>query len=878
MNLQLLEKFTSHLRHTLSHSIHLAWKFQYPNIQPLFLLYGMSEQRGSIAASVLEKHQLSSKRITSFLQKKFGSRSRALPRSVPTQSMQKNDLVWPEFAPATTHLIESAAQLAMEFRHAYVGTEHLLLAMIRQPDKELLAMLHTYQIQRDMLHTQLVSIMTSTSKFSEIQSFFSAARAKTAEHSHSAHHEHATTPPPSSTPALDYFGVDLTSGDHSEQIDPVIGREQEISRLMHILARRTKNNPALIGEAGVGKTAIVEGLAKKIVEGDVPDVLLQKRIIGLDLSLVVAGSMYRGEFESRVKQIIEETSEHPEIILFIDEIHTLVGSGGANGANLDAANMLKPALAKGDIRCIGATTAEEYRKYIEHDPALERRFQAIRVHEPSEQQSVGILKGIRRYYETFHHVDISDEVIDSAVRWSVRYLPERRLPDKAIDLIDEAGAKLYVNRSVPEPLKQYEAYHRRLKEIQYHKDAAAHMEQFNSVLELKQEEDTLLAKAERAAQEIERLRLPRTPLAVTDIANALTQMTGIPVEHILSKGPERFQQMESVVRQFVKGQNDAITKVVGVLKRSYAGLSSPSRPLGSFLFLGPSGVGKTHLAQVLAQHVFGDEQALIRMDMSEFSESFGVSKLLGSPAGYVGYNEGVKLSDQIRKRPYSVVLFDEIEKAHPDMYNVLLQLLDEGRLTDSTNRELNFRNAIILMTSNVGIELLTKQAEMGFDDVSSREKEMSFAEIESTIRAELQDAFPQEFLNRIDQEIVFRPLDQASMQHIVALEFEGVAERLMRLGVRAVLTDRMQEHLARESYSPKQGARFVRKKIAELVEGALADQLLRGIVAAGDSVMIEWEKAAVVGGMKNSDGRVLIMKLSTKKQRRPPKKRMLVSP
>lgn len=843
MNLTILEKFTIHLRHTLSHSIHLAWKLHHEAIQPAFLLYGLSEQKGSLAANILEKHHLSGALIEDYLS---GARSGSGKKKTKTAVGVPSQ--WPEFSSSTKRLIESAAMLAMEFKHAYIGTEHLLLAMIQKPDRDVLGLLQSQRISRDQVSTQLLNMMTSTSKFSEIQSFFSSAQSKSGTMDHESKDQlqqrdnQKDKSPASTTPALDYFGIDLTSEKHAARIDPVIGREEEINRLIHILSRRTKNNPVLVGDPGVGKTAIVEGLAKKIVAGQVPEVLLNKRIIGIDLSLVVAGSMYRGEFESRLKQIIEETKANSDVILFIDEIHMLVGAGGVGGGNVDAANILKPALAKGEIRCIGATTGSEYRKYIEHDAALDRRFQPIQVKEPSEAEAIEILKGLRRYYEDFHHIRISDDVVTYAVRWSIRYLPERRLPDKAIDLIDEAGAKLYVNRKSPAALKRFEELNRQLKAIRQQKEAAVHAEQFQRVMKLKKKEDALMKKSEMAFDEVERLKLPVTELIVGDIAGAVSNMTNIPVEHILATGKERFKLVESTLRQFVMGQDAAIKNVTSVLKRSYAGLSSPDKPLGSFLFLGPSGVGKTHLAKVIAEHVFGDPNALIRIDMSEFSESFSISKLIGAPAGYVGYNDGVKLSDQIRKKPYSVVLFDEIEKAHPDIFNMLLQVLDEGRLTDSTNRELNFRNAVIVLTSNVGIHLLTKQAEIGFDNAPSKEKEMEFTEIESTILSQLPDYFPAEFLNRIDHEIVFRPLDEKSMERIVALEFQDVAARLSEQGIMVTLSTDAATYLARESYNPKQGARFVRKKIAELIEEPLADELLSGRLKSKDAITIEWNK------------------------------------
>jgi len=522
-----------------------------------------------------------------------------------------------------------------------------------------------------------------------------------------------------------------------------------------------------------------------------------------------------------------------------------VGAGSTSGS-LDAANILKPALAKGEIRCIGATTSEEYTKYIEQDAALDRRFQAISVDEPSPEEAVRILQGIKSYYEEFHHVRISDPVIEEAVRLSVRYMPDLRLPDKALDLIDEAGAKARVQRTVPVAVKKMTALEDLLKKLQKKKEQAVREERFQLAVDLKKKESELQDQMRIVRKKVKSLNLPTMKLSVMDIATVVSRSTGIPLEHIAATGTARFDHIQKQVRAAIIGQDTAVEKVLAVMKRSSAGLSSPNRPLGSFLFLGPSGVGKTELARVLAQSLYGDREALIRLDMSEFSESFTVSKLIGSPAGYVGHKEPVKLADQIRRRPHAVVLFDEIEKAHPDIFNVLLQILDDGRLTDAGGRELNFRNAVIIMTSNIGIDLLTKQAALGFDAaVTPSSKEMTFEEIEATIRAELRDYFQTEFLNRIDHSIVFAPLTEKQVEKIVDKEFSEVCSRLQERSIQARLQPAVRSHIARTSFSPEHGARLVRKTVSELVENALADAIVDGTIRSGDAVTVTMDKKVV---------------------------------
>jgi ATP-dependent Clp protease ATP-binding subunit ClpC len=755
--------------------------------------------------------------------------------------------LWPEFSAHTKKLIERAAMLAFDGKHQYIGTEHLLLAIIETPDPLIASVFKEKQVAVDQMKQQLMSVMHGTSKFTEMQHVFSS-------HSDQPQHGHAhaaTTQKDehddesSDTPALDYFCTDLTSESQKEKLNLVVGRENEIDRLMHILARRSKNNPLLIGEPGVGKTAIVEGLARRIMEGTVPEILLDKRVVSLDLGLVLAGTMYRGEFESRFKQLIEELKTHPDCLLFIDEIHTIVGAGGVSGGTLDAANLLKPALARGELRCIGATTADEFRKHIENDPALERRFQPIRVEEPNEEHTLGMLQGLRTGLEEYHHVQIGDDVLRAAIQLSARYIPDRRLPDKAIDLIDEAGAKAHVNRAVPAVLKKMEDFHRLLHKVRQQKKEAVRSERYQLAVDLKKKEQIVIDRLVELEKAADKLSIPRTVITIPDVAQVVSSATGIPMEQLLSSGKRDVGNIASTLKKYVVGQDQAIDTVAAVLKRSYAGLTSPHRPLGSFLFLGPSGVGKTELAKVIATTIFGDRKALLRLDMSEFSEGFTVSKLIGAPAGYVGHKEGVKFIDHIRRKPYSVVLFDEIEKAHPDIFNLLLQLLDEGRLTDAAGREVNFRNTIIILTSNIGLDQFTKQAELGFGG-NPTETKPAFEEIEGGILNDLRNDFPAEFLNRIDHHIVFKPLTEKAVERIVEIHWEDVHKRLGARGFKVRLMPGARALLAKKSFRPDEGARHVSKILTDLIENPLADKMMSGHYAPGDTIHIKRDKDAII--------------------------------
>lgn len=840
MQQDILEKFTDHLKHALSRSIDTAWETKQPSISLVLLLYGIATQKGSIASQLLSEHNITGELIhTEYL----GTRS---VDSISKKKEEQSTTQWLELSDEARGAIERAARIAMDFQHQYIGTEHLLMSLLEQQDSQLHELLEHVQASTAGLQQKLFQVLHGTAKFNNIQQgiFNSAnqmprgAGAPGAGQPQSPSIEH-TEHNPHATPALDFFGVDLTQRAEDGLIDPVIGRSEEIERLIHILSRRTKNNPVLVGDPGVGKTAIVEGLARRIVEADVPDMLLHKRVVGLDLSLVVAGSMYRGEFESRLQQIIEELRKNPDILLFIDEVHTIVGAGGVQGGNMDAANILKPALAKGEITCIGATTHEEYRKYIEQDSALERRFQPIIVKEPSAAEAVQILRGIAGYYESHHHVTLTKEAIQAAVELSDRFIPEHRLPDKAIDLIDEASAKVRVQQPVPEAVKHFARTDEIQRKLQEQKKKAVEMQQFDIAVELKEDEAELRQMRADLRALIGNQPADRIEITADDIAAVASSRTGIPKEFMIASSITHHTELGDKLRKRIIGQDAAIDTVLKVMKRAAAGLADPNRPLGSFLFLGSSGIGKTELAKSLAQEYFGDAEALIRMDMSEFNEGFTVSKLVGAPAGYVGHNDGIKLADQIRKKPYSVVLFDELEKAHPDIFNILLQILDDGRLTDSTGRELNFRNAIIIMTSNIGIELLTKQAALGFEhEQTNQEKPLTHEEIQNIIGEEVRAYLPVEFLNRIDYQIVFEPLSEKAMEQIVALQFTGIAERLKQRGIKSRLLTSAKRTIAEASFTPDQGARRVRRTLSQLVEDTIAEMIIDGTLTPGSTARI----------------------------------------
>ncbi len=734
-------------------------------------------------------------------------------------------------------VLDLAVSEARKMGVNYVGTEHILLGLIAEGEGVAAQVLQQLGLDLQTVRQEIIN-------------FLSGSREEESETGSGGRKKSATKKKRTKTPVLDQFGIDLTEMARNGELDPVIGREKEIQRVIQILSRRTKNNPVLIGDPGVGKTAIVEGLAQKIVSGDVPEVLKDKRIVQLSMANMVAGTKYRGEFEERMRRMVKELREAKDVILFVDELHTMVGAGAAEGA-VDAANIMKPSLARGDFQVIGATTLDEYRKYIEKDAALERRFQPVFVGEPSVEETIEILKGLRDKYESHHRVKITDEAIEAAAKLSARYITDRFLPDKAIDLIDEAAAKKRLNTlNEPPELKELE---NQLEEIRKEKEAAVAGQEFEKAAELRDKEKELLKKIEEKRQEWLSKRSKEEPVVTAeDIAKIVSEWTGIPVTQLTEEESEKLLKMEEYIHRRLIDQEEAVSAVARAIRRSRSGLKDPKRPIGSFLFLGPTGVGKTELARALAEFLFGSEDAMIRLDMSEFMEKHEVSKLIGAPPGYVGYEEGGKLTEQIRRRPYSVVLFDEIEKAHPDVFNILLQVLEDGRLTDGQGRTVDFRNAVIIMTSNVGAHHIVSGRKLGFSEDAG---ELDWEKIKQKLMDEVKRTFRPEFLNRIDEIVIFKPLSKEDLLKIVDLMLKEVANRLKEQGVEFEVTQKAKEFLIEKGFDPKYGARPLRRTIQRMVEDRLADYILEGKFKKGDVVRVDLdeEKKELVFDVVKSD-------------------------
>ncbi len=681
-----------------------------------------------------------------------------------------------------------------------------------------------YNIDVAEIKRQIDTILNSTSKFPDLNDAINYFTDQPRSDGYYPASQPATAP----TLALEIFATNLTDPKIQTNIDPVIGRTEEIDRVIQILSRRNKNNPLLLGDPGVGKTAIIEGLAKKIVEGKVPEILTGKKIYALDLSLVVAGTSFRGEFENRLKQIINEVKTNPDIILFIDEIHNIIGVGSATGS-MDAANILKPALARGEIKCIGATTLEDYKKQLESDPALERRFQPVHINQPNVTKTIEILQGIKNNYEIFHQVNISQEALRAAAELSDRYISDRFLPDKAIDLIDEAASEQKIKTGAGPISKKIWQLERTLREAGEKKQQAVQTEKFNAALRYRgQEQEILTALRELKEKQLhQKTDLPE--IGPQHIARIVSRMTGVPLTDLIIKEKTNLLRLEKSLAKKIIDQDEAVSAIATFIRRSRTGVGNAARPIGSFIFLGPSGVGKTELARVLAEIVFGSPQSLIKIDMSEFAESFNISKLIGAPAGYVGYKEGAKLTDAVRRRPYSVILFDEIEKAHPQVFNLLLQILEDGQLTDGVGKKINFKNTIIIMTSNLGSEEFNRHGSIGFRDNSTTAKEQidkNFAEIQQGVFKKLKTKFPPEFLSRIDKTIVFKPLSQAAITKIAKLQLKELEERLNQQGIKLTIEPKVASVIAKQSYSPEIGARAIRKNIQELIENKIANKIL----------------------------------------------------
>ena len=791
----MFNKFTERARKVILLAKEEAKRFNHDYIGTEHILLGLIREGEGVAAAVLQKLGLSPEKIRLEVEK--------LVQSGPT-TMVSGDI---PFTPKAKKVIELAMEEARSLGHNYIGTEHLLLGLIREGEGVASQVLMNLGLDLNRVRSEVITLLGSSTPATPTAGG-TGGRTK--------------------TPALDAFGRDLTQLASEGKLDPVIGRAEEIERVIQILGRRTKNNPVLLGEAGVGKTAIVEGLAQKIIKNDIPEILRDKRVIILDLALMVAGTKYRGQFEERIKAVMDEIRRAENVILFIDELHTLVGAGSAEGA-IDASNILKPALSRGEIQCIGATTLDEYRKYIEKDAALERRFQTIMVDPPSVTDAIEILKGLRDKYEAHHKVKYLDEALEAAAKMADRYIAGRFLPDKAIDLIDEVGSRARLSvLTVPPEIKDLEE---KIEKIRKEKESAIKGQDFELAAALRDQEREAKESLEKVKSEWKKTKGESMPvITADDIALIVSKWTGIPLVRLEEKETERLLKMEEALHGRVIGQEQAITAIARAVRRSRAGLKDPRRPIGSFVFLGPTGVGKTLLARALAQFMFGDEEALIQLDMSEYMEKFNVSRLVGAPPGYVGYEEGGQLTERVRRRPYSVVLLDEIEKAHPDVFNILLQVLEDGRLTDSFGRKVDFRNTILIMTSNIGAELLRKQGSLGFAPATGA---VTFEKMKLQLLEEVKRTFKPEFLNRIDDVIVFHQLSRDNLVRIVDIEIAMVQERLREQGIRVELDESAKEFLVEKGFDAVYGARPLRRIIQRFLEDPLAEEVIARRIKQG---------------------------------------------
>lgn len=793
--------FTQKANTALNAAIEYAENLGHTYIGSEHLLLGLLSSEGSVAYTALTARNITADTVETAVRNSVGI-------GTPTV-LSPND-----FTPRSKNIIETAVTIARGLGHGYVGTEHLLIAILRDSSCYAMDIL-------DALNVSASDVAEEITKSVNVSQNDTSSKSK------------GQSKGKTETPTLDQFGRDLTAIARQGKIDPVIGRQKEIERVIQILCRRTKNNPCLIGEPGVGKTAIAEGLALKIASGEVPEILKDKRIVALDLTGMVAGTKYRGDFEERIKSAIDEVSKAGNIILFIDEVHTLIGAGAAEGA-VDAANILKPALARGEMQVIGATTIEEYRKNIEKDSALERRFQSVLVGEPSREEAVEILKGIRDKYEAHHKVKITDEAIEAAVKMSSRYIGDRFLPDKAIDLIDEAASKVRLRAyTPPEDIRELED---KIKRINEEKASAVNSQNFEQAAALRDEEKEVKAHLENAKESWKKQNSETSGVVTPDeIAAIVSEWTHIPVVQLTEEESQRLLHMEEELHRRIVGQDQAVSAVAKAIRRGRVGLKDPNRPTGSFIFLGPTGVGKTELCKTLAATLFGDESAMIRLDMSEFMEKHTVSKLVGSPPGYVGYDEGGQLTEKVRRKPYSVVLFDEIEKAHPDVFNMLLQILDDGVLTDSQGRKVDFKNCIIIMTSNVGAKLITNagNSALGFKGEENNGV-MSQSDIKDAVMGELKKCFRPEFLNRVDDIIVFEQLNKDDIKEIARRMLRTLEKRVHDMGIELSFDDSAIEKIADEGFDPVYGARPLRRAIQSQIEDKLSEEMLDGHITSGN--------------------------------------------
>jgi ATP-dependent Clp protease ATP-binding subunit ClpC len=796
----MFNRFTQRAQKVLQLAQEEAIRWKHDSIGTEHILLGLIREGGGIAAKALEAIDISPQMIESGIEELVGKGTEEVGPIV-------------HYTPRAKKVIELSVDESRKLGHSYIGTEHILLALIREGEGVAARVLANTGVSLNKARQQVLLLLGNNDSNQQANNANQAVN----------------------TPTLDSLARDLTAVAREGALDPVIGRSKEITRVVEVLSRRTKNNPVLIGEPGVGKTAIAEGLAQQIVNNEVPETLRDKRVMTLDMGTVVAGTKYRGEFEDRLKKVMDEIRQAGNVILFIDELHTLIGAGGAEGA-IDASNILKPSLARGELQCIGATTLDEYRKYIEKDAALERRFQPIQVDEPSVEETIQIIKGLRDRYEAHHRVIITDEAVEAAAKLSDRYISDRFLPDKAIDLMDEAGSKVRLRSfTIPPNLKELEA---RLDNVRSEKNAAVSSQEFEKAAALRDTEQKLKDELDQTKKEWkERQGKEESKVTVDDIATVVAMWTGVPVNKIQQEESAKLLHLEDELHKRVVGQSEAVEAISRAIRRARAGLKDPKRPIGSFIFLGPTGVGKTEVARALAEVMFGDENAMIRIDMSEYMEKHATSRLVGAPPGYVGFDEGGQLTEKVRRKPYSVVLLDEIEKAHPDVFNILLQVLDDGRLTDSKGRTVDFRNTVVIMTSNVGADALKYQKNLGFKLADSGSK---YKDMKGTMLEELKKAFRPEFLNRIDEMIVFHSLEKDQLKEIVSLMANSLTKRLKEQNIELELTDAALEKIAKEGYDPQYGARPIRRALQKHVEDRLSEELLKGNLLTGQIVVFDY--------------------------------------
>lgn len=815
------EKLTENAKTAINLAREIAYRLSHNYIGTEHLLIGLMEVEG-VASRILEENGVTVEKVLELV-------NQLIAPNNGVETMEGGS-----FTPRSKRILDQSYKEAAKLKAPLVGTEHILIALIKESDCIAVRLLNTLGVNVQKVY---IDILTA-----------SGVDVSAAKTEYSAGKGSKTKGKTSATPTLDQYSRDLTEYAREGKLDPVIGREDEIQRVVQILSRRTKNNPCLVGEPGVGKTAVAEGLALKIIEGNIPDTIKEKRVVTLDLSGMVAGSKYRGEFEERIKKVISEVISDGNVLLFIDEIHTIIGAGGAEGA-IDASNILKPSLARGELQILGATTREEYRKYIEKDAALERRFQPVVVDEPSEEEAVRILFGLRDKYEAHHQVRITDSALEAAVKLSSRYINDRYLPDKAIDLMDEAASKVRLSAYASSPMiKELE---QEIKRLEDEKEKAIKTEAYERAGEIKKQQEEKTEELEKQKLMEEKAKLDKQ-LVVSDneIAEIVASWTKIPVKKLAEEETERLQNLESILHKRVVGQEEAVGAVAKAIRRGRVGLKDPNRPIGSFLFLGPTGVGKTELSKALAEAMFGSENAIIRVDMSEYMEKHSVSKLIGSPPGYVGYDEGGQLSEKVRQNPYSVILFDEIEKAHPDVFNILLQVLDDGHITDAQGRRVSFKNTIIIMTSNAGAQNIIAPKRLGFTSVVDEKED--YKRMKEGVMDEVKKIFKPEFINRIDEIIVFHSLTKEDINSIVTIMIATIAKRSKaQMNISLEASDEVVKHIAEVGFDSKYGARPLRRAIQTNIEDKLAEAILAGTIKEGDMVLVEYLDNEIVVQIKN---------------------------